>query len=50
MLCVDVTHRVLRQTAVIEILQHAYRSARGDMDAFRRNVEKAIIGEVVLTR
>lgn len=50
MLCVDVTHRVLRQTAVIEVFQHAYRSARGNMEDFQRNVAQAIIGSIVLTR
>lgn len=50
MLCVDVTHRVLRQTAVLEVLQHAYRSARGNMEDFQRNVAQAVIGSVVLTR
>lgn len=50
MLCVDVTHRVLRQTAVLEVLQHAYRSARGNMADFQKNVEQAIVGCVVLTR
>lgn len=50
MLCVDVTHRVLRQTAVIEILQHAFRSARGNMEEFKTKVGHALIGAVVLTR
>lgn len=50
MLCVDVTHRVLRQTAVIDILRHAHRSTFGNMANFQRNVEQAIIGAIVLTR
>lgn len=50
MLCVDVTHRVLRQTAVLDVLQHAYRSASGNMEDFKRNVAQAIIGAIVLTR
>lgn len=50
MLCVDVTHRVLRQTAVIDILRHAERSARGNDEDFRRKFAQAIIGAIVLTR
>lgn len=50
MLCVDVTHRVLRQTAAIEIFQHAYRSSRGNMEDFRNKVAQALLGAVVLTR
>lgn len=50
MLCVDVTHRVLRQTAVIEILQHAFRNARGNMEDFQKKCEQALIGAMVLTR
>lgn len=50
MLAVDVTHRVLRQTAVIDIFQHAYQSSRGNKEDFRDKVQKALIGAVVLTR
>lgn len=50
MLCVDVTHRVLRQTAVIEILQHAFRNARGNMEDFQKKCATALIGAMVLTR
>lgn len=50
MLCVDVTHRVLRQTAVIDVFTHAYRSARGNMEDFKTKVSQALLGAVVLTR
>lgn len=50
MLAVDVTHRVLRQTAVIDIFQHAYQSSRGNREDFRNKVTNALIGAVVLTR
>lgn len=50
MLCVDVTHRVLRQTAVIEILQQAYRTSRGNTEEFKNKCSQALIGAVVLTR
>ncbi|XP_031622397.1 protein argonaute-3-like [Contarinia nasturtii] len=48
MLCVDVTHRVLRQTAVLDIFQHAYRNSRGE--DFKTKVTQALLGAVVLTR
>lgn len=35
MLCVDVTHRVLCQTTVLEKLTHAYRSNKQDFQRFR---------------
>lgn len=50
MLCVDVTHRVLRQTPVIDVLTHAYRSSRGNMAEFQKNAATAIVGSIVLTR
>lgn len=50
MLVVDVTHRVLRQTAVIDIFQHAYQSSRGNKEDFRNKVTSALLGSIVLTR
>lgn len=50
MLCVDVTHRVLRQTPVLDVFQHAYQSARGNMQEFKSKVTTALIGAIVLTR
>lgn len=50
MVCVDVAHRVLRQTAVIDILLHAHQSAHGNKENFKKNFEQAIIGAIVLTR
>ena len=39
-----------RQTAVIEILQHAFRNARGNMEEFQKKCATALIGAMVLTR
>lgn len=50
MLCVDVTHRVLRQTAVIDIFHHALRNSRGNNADFKSKVTQALLGAVVLTR
>lgn len=50
MLCVDVTHRVLRTQTVLELMVHAYQSARNNMDLYKKNVQQALIGAVVLTR
>lgn len=50
MMCVDVNHRVLSTATVLEKLEHAHRSAKGNMQEFKNNVEKALLGAVVLTR
>lgn len=50
MLCVDVTHRVLQQRTVLDTMAHAFQSARGNMENYKRNVVQATIGAVVLTR
>lgn len=50
MLCVDVTHRVLTQVTVLEKMIHAHKSARGNMADFKANIQKALLGAVVLTR
>lgn len=50
MICVDVTHRVLSQATVLSKMEHAHRSAKGNMQEFKTNVVKALLGAVVLTR
>lgn len=50
MLCVDVTHRVLCQTTVLEKMTEAYYSSRGNNDDFRKTIQTALIGSVILTR
>lgn len=47
MLCLDVSHRVLCQTTVLEHLSNVYRS---DSARFRENSVKSLLGQVVLTR
>ena len=47
MLSLDVSHRVLCQKTVLEFLADCYRQ---DMNNFKENAKKALIGSVVLTR
>lgn len=47
MLSLDVSHRVLCQKTVLEFLSDCYRQ---DMNNFKENAKKALIGSVVLTR
>lgn len=47
MLCLDVSHRVLCQTTVLELMTNAYNSNAAQ---FKHNVTSALLGTVVLTR
>lgn len=47
MLCLDVSHRVLCQTTVLELMTNAYNSSA---TTFKHNVSTALLGTVVLTR
>lgn len=47
MLCLDVSHRVLCQRTVLDLLRQAYHS---DKENFQLNVNTALLGAVVLTR
>lgn len=50
MVCVDITHRALCQTTVLEKMVEAYQSARGNNADFRTKIQTALLGSVVLTR
>lgn len=47
MLCLDVSHRVLCQSTVLDLMRNAYRS---DAANFQKNVMTALLGMVILTR
>lgn len=47
MLCLDVSHRVLCQRTVLDLLRQAYHT---NQDNFQLNVNTALLGAVVLTR
>lgn len=47
MLCLDVSHRVLCQNTVLDLMRNAYRSDKAN---FQKNVMTALLGTVVLTR
>lgn len=47
MLCLDVSHRVLMQTTVYELMNDIYRA---DASRFQENLQKALIGRIILTR
>lgn len=47
MLCLDVSHRVLCQTTVLELMTNAYNS---NASTFKHNITSALLGTVVLTR
>lgn len=50
MVCVDITHRALCQTTVLEKMVEAYRGSRGNQSDFRVKITSALLGSVVLTR
>lgn len=50
MLCLDVTHRILCQKTVLEMMTQAYQASRGNIAEFQKNVLTALIGTVVITR
>lgn len=47
MLCLDVSHRVLCQSTVLDLMRNAYRS---DKNNFQTQVMSSLLGAVVLTR
>lgn len=47
MLCLDVSHRVLSQSTVLDLMRNVYRS---DPNNFQTKVMSALLGAVVLTR
>lgn len=47
MLCLDVSHRVLCQTTVLDLMTNAYNS---NATSFKHNATSALLGAVVLTR
>lgn len=50
MVCVDITHRALCQTTVLEKMVEAFQSSRGNTADFRAKILTALLGSVVLTR
>lgn len=50
MVCVDITHRALCQTTVLEKMTEVYRGTRGNQSEFRSKLEKTLLGAVILTR
>lgn len=47
MLCLDVSHRLLCQTTVLEYLRKIYES---DPNDFQRNAQSAMLGTIIITR
>ena len=50
MLCIDVTHRVLCQTTVLEVLRQIFASSNAQKLDFTLEAKKALLGSVVITR
>lgn len=50
MVCVDITHRALCQTTVLEKMVEAFQGTRGNIAEFRAKIQTALLGSVVLTR